>query len=96
MPLENFLDEEGDFQFLDSSEYTLLEKGVYKTTDSGLIFRGYRNKNGFKKGVRPNSLHLNRSHRQPNRIYSIKGYHPTYLLKKVVVDFSYMITELIK
>lgn len=78
LSLENFLDEEGDFQFLDSSEYTLLEKGVYKKQpDSGLIFRGYRNKNGFKKGVRPNSLHLNRSHRQPNRIYSIKGYHPT-------------------
>ncbi len=77
-PLEDFLDKEGDFEYLDSSEYTLLGKGVYKKQpDSGLIFRGYRNKNGFKRGVRPNSLHLNRSHRQPNRIYSIDGYHPT-------------------
>jgi DNA (cytosine-5)-methyltransferase 1 len=77
-PLENFLDEEGSFEFLEKDEYTLLEEGVYKKqSDSGLIFRGYRNKNGFKRGVRPNSLHLNRSHRQPNRIYSIKGNHPT-------------------
>jgi len=77
-PLEKFLDDSEDFEYLEKEEYTLLDKGVYKRQpDSGLIFRGYRNKNGFKKGVRPNSLHLNRSHRQPNRIYSIKGYHPT-------------------
>lgn len=76
-PLRDFLDETGDFEYLEKEEYTLLEKGVYKRQrDSGLIFIGYRNKNGFK-GVRPNSLHLNRVHRQPNRIYSIDGYHPT-------------------
>jgi len=77
-PLKYFLDKDGDFEYLDIDEYTLLDEGMYKRQiESGLIFRGYRNKNGFKKGVRPNSLHLNRSHRQPNRIYSIEGYHPT-------------------
>ena len=55
-----------------------MDEGLYKQQkDSGLIFRGYRNKEGFKKGVRPNTLHLNRVHRQPNRIYSVEGYHPT-------------------
>ena len=77
-PLESFLDDGSNFEYLNTEEYTLLENGVFKKqVDSGLIFRGYRNKPGFQEGVRPNSLHLNRSHRQPNRIYSIKGYHPT-------------------
>lgn len=77
-PLKQFLQESGKFEFLDESEYTLLPEGVYKQQiESGLIFIGYRNKKGFKRGVRPNSEHLNRSHRQPNRIYSVDGYHPT-------------------
>jgi len=77
-PLVNFLDTTGDFEYLEPDEYTLLEKGVYKKQqDSGLIFIGYRNKDGFKRGVRPGTIHLNRSHRQPNRIYSVDGYHPT-------------------
>ena len=76
--LENFLDKEGEFEYLDKSEYTLLPKELVKQQDkSGLIFCGYRNKNGFKRGVRPDSLHLSRCHRQPNRIYSVKGTHPT-------------------
>lgn len=77
-PLKNFLQKSGDFEYLNEEDYTLLPEGVYKQQiDSGLIFIGYRNKNGFKRGVRPNSEHLNRSHRQPNRIYSVEGYHPT-------------------
>ena len=78
-PLKYFLDPEQDyFEYLDENEYTLLDKDVIKIQeDSGLIFCGYRNKKGFQRGVRPNSEHLNRSHRQPNRIYSIDGYHPT-------------------
>ena len=76
--LLNFLDKNGPFEFLQPSEYTLLKEGVYKKQkDSGLIFRGYRNKKGFQNGIRPNSEHLNRVHRQPNRIYSVDGYHPT-------------------
>lgn len=77
-PLSYFLDKRSDFKYLEKTEYTLLDKKYIKTQpDSGLKFVGYRNKDGFKKGVRPNTLHLNRTHRQPNRIYSVEGYHPT-------------------
>lgn len=75
--LKFFLDKDKKFSFLKKNEYTLLEKKFIKKQDSGLIFVGYRNKNMFKRGVRPNSEHLNRTHRQPNRIYSSEGYHPT-------------------
>lgn len=75
--LESFLDSEEQHQYLKKNEYTLLEKKFIKKQESGLIFVGYRNKNIFKNGIRPNTLHLNRVHRQPNRIYSTKGYHPT-------------------
>ncbi|WP_196777513.1 DNA (cytosine-5-)-methyltransferase [Malaciobacter marinus] len=74
-PLRYFLDKEGDFEYLNEDEYTLIENP--KKQSSGLIFVGYRNKNIWKKGIRPNTLHLSRVHRQPNRIYSIDGYHPT-------------------
>lgn len=78
LPLKFFLDKEGKFEFLDKSEYTLIHSSlIKKQVDSGLFFVGYRNKDGFKNGVRENTLHLNRCHRQPNRIYSIDGYHPT-------------------
>ena len=73
--LEHFLDKEGSFEYLDKSEYTLIDNPIKQK--SGLIFAGYRNKNIWKKGVRPNTLHLSRVHRQPNRIYSVKGSHPT-------------------
>lgn len=73
--LEHYLDLKGEFEILDESEYTLLENT--KKQDSGLIFCGYRNKGIWKKGIRENTLHLSRVHRQPNRIYSIKGVHPT-------------------
>lgn len=76
--LSEFLDEKGEFEYLEKSEYTLLDKGTYKRQpDSGLKFIGYRNKNGFRNGIRPNTEHLSRVHRQPNRIYSVDGYHPT-------------------
>jgi DNA (cytosine-5)-methyltransferase 1 len=75
--LEEFLDKKKNYDYLKKNEYTLLDQKYIKQQDSGLIFVGYRNKNTFKKGIRPNSLHLNRVHRQPNRIYSSKGYHPT-------------------
>ena len=77
-PLKKFLQKSGQFTILKKSEYTLLNDGVWKQNkDSGLIFIGYRNKEGFKKGIRNNTEHLSRVHRQPNRIYSSEGYHPT-------------------
>jgi len=74
--LNDFLDGNGDFEFLDPSEYTLLEKTKQQPI-SGLIFAGYRNKSIRKVGVRPGTMHLSRVHKQPNRIYSVMGIHPT-------------------
>ena len=77
-PLRSFLDKEGQFEYLNKDEYTLIPKDRVKHKEnSGLIFVGYRNKQGFRRGIRENTNHLSRVHRQPNRIYSIDGYHPT-------------------
>lgn len=73
--LRDFLDVEGDFEILDTSEYTLID--CPRKQISGLLFVGYRNKGTWKTGVRPNTEHLSRVHRQPNRIYSVDGVHPT-------------------
>lgn len=62
-------------QYLSKDEYTLLD--TIRLQDSGLQFVGYRNKSIWKKGIRPNTEHLSRVHRQPNRIYSSNGIHPT-------------------
>ncbi len=75
--LEHFLDNDnGDFEFLNKDEYTLIENPVTQK-ESGLIFVGYRNKAIWKTGIRENTEHLSRVHRQPNRIYSVRGTHPT-------------------
>ena len=78
-PLNFFLEKlNDDMHILNPSEYTLIDPSLTKKqSSSGLWFVGYRNKPGFKNGVRPGTLHLNRTHRQPNRIYSSDGYHPT-------------------
>ncbi len=73
--LQNFLCQDQAFEYLKSEEYTMID--TPKKQASGLIFVGYRNKNIWKKGVRPNTHHLSRVHHQPNRIYSIAGVHPT-------------------
>ncbi len=75
--LEYFLEDKDNYEYLKKSEYTMINKKFVKEQESGLIFVGYRNKNGFSKGIREGTKHLNRVHRQPNRIYSTKGYHPT-------------------
>lgn len=75
---QGFLDEEGNFEFLAEDEYTLLTKTQrIKQPKSGLLFAGYRNKTIRKAGVREGTEHLSRVHKQPNRIYSVKGTHPT-------------------
>lgn len=73
--LLDFLDTDGAFEYLEPAEYTLLENP--KQQESGLIFAGYRNKATRKAGVRPGTEHLSRAHKQPNRIYSAEGTHPT-------------------
>ena len=75
--MKPFLDTEGDFEYLEEGTYTLLEKEQIKRQPSGLIFCGYRNKKLRTVGVRPGTQHLSRVHKQPNRIYSVNGIHPT-------------------
>ena len=66
------------YNILLPNEYTLLPKSLWKRQQgSGLIFCGYRNKNIRQVGIKPNTLHLSRTHKQPNRIYHIDGTHPT-------------------
>lgn len=73
--LREFLCTSGEFEYLNPQEYTMIDNP--KQQASGLIFVGYRNKNIWKTGIRPNTEHLSRVHHQPNRIYSIDGVHPT-------------------
>ena len=73
--LIDFLEPTDNFEYLRPDEYTFIENPT--TQPTGLIFCGYRNKGIWKKGIRPNSEHLSRVHRQPNRIYSVLGTHPT-------------------
>lgn len=75
--LKDVLDKEGEFEYLKPEEYTLLKPEQLKIQKSGLIFAGYRNKKMRENGVRPGTEHLSRVHKQPNRIYSIEGTHPT-------------------
>jgi DNA (cytosine-5)-methyltransferase 1 len=73
-----FLDKEGEFEFLNEDEYTLIDKEHIKRQQrSGLMFVGYRNKKIRTVGVRPGTEYLSRVHKQPNRIYSSDGIHPT-------------------
>lgn len=74
--IKDILDK-GNFDYLDPDEYTLLDESLWMVQKSGLIFCGYRNKNIRSNGVRPNTEHLSRAHKQPNRIYHINGTHPT-------------------
>ena len=73
--INDILEVEGEFEYLNQSEYTLIREP--KRQKSGLIFAGYRNKKIRINGVTPNSEHLSRAHKQPNRIYSSQGIHPT-------------------
>lgn len=75
--MQDFLDKEGEFEYLDEDEYTLIDQKHVKKQASGLKFVGYRNKAMRTNGTRPNTEHLSRVHRQPNRIYSSHGNNPT-------------------
>jgi len=73
--MRGILQKKGDFEWLDPSEYTLIEQAP--PTPAGLVFAGYRNKAIRIAGVRENTQHLSRVHKQPNRIYDSSGVHPT-------------------
>lgn len=77
--LKDFLDPEGtDFEWLEPGTYTLLDEAIVKTQTSGLRFAGYRTNGTMRTaGIRPNTEHLSRAHRQQNRIYCAEGVHPT-------------------
>jgi DNA (cytosine-5)-methyltransferase 1 len=73
--LKDFLETTGEFEYVAPKDYTLIENPVRQ--ESGLIFAGYRNKKIRIAGVRDGTEHLSRVHKQPNRIYSSEGTHPT-------------------
>ena len=75
--VKDILEKGANFEYLKPEDYTILPKDKWKQQESGLIFCGYRNKSTRIKGTRPNTEHLSRVHKQPNRIYSIDGTHPT-------------------
>lgn len=75
--IKDILDNDGDFEYLDEDMYTILPESLWKTQPSGLIFCGHRNKPIRNVGTRPNTDHLSRVHKQPNRIYHVNGTHPT-------------------
>ena len=76
--MKSFLDKDGDFEILPKESYTILDQQYVKQQPkSGLVFCGYRNKKIRTVGVRPDTEHLSRVHKQPNRIYDASGVHPT-------------------
>ena len=75
--IKDILDTSGDFEYLRPDEYIILPRSQWKEQASGLIFCGYRNKSIRINGTRPNTEHLSRVHKQPNRIYLVDGTHPT-------------------
>ncbi len=77
LKIKDILVKRSDFNYLAPEEYTILDESFWKKQESGLIFCGYRNKSIRKNGVRENTEHLSRVHKQPNRIYHVEGTHPT-------------------
>lgn len=91
--LRDFIEPENDeMEYLEPSEYTLLDAPI-KQPKSGLMFVGYRNKKIRINGTRPNTEYLSRVHKQPNRIYSIDGTHPTLPSQETAGRFFIYIPE---
>lgn len=63
--------------YIDSTKYVIIDKKYINKQKSGLVFCGYIKGNIRKKGSMPNTEHLSRVHKQPNRIYHINGVNPT-------------------
>lgn len=75
-PLKDVIDSSNN-DYLDKNKYELLESSKLQTQKSGLIFCGYLKGNLRQNGTLPNTEHLSRVHKQPNRIYHINGVTPT-------------------
>jgi DNA (cytosine-5)-methyltransferase 1 len=77
--LSDILDTEvPESHFIDSSKYVILNRDQIKTQQkSGLRFCGYLKGELRKVGAVENTEHLSRVHKQPMRIYSSEGTHPT-------------------
>ena len=67
----------GNKEYLPVDKYVLLDQERIKTQKSGLMFCGYLKGNLRKNGALPDTEHLSRVHKQPNRIYHIDGVNPT-------------------
>ena len=75
--IKDIVNEGEQFDYLTQKEYTIIDKKHQVRQKTGLMFVGYRNKPIRITGVRPNTHHLSRVHKQCNRIYSSDGVHPT-------------------
>lgn len=64
--------------YISTTEYVLIDKKLVKQQQSsGLIFAAYLKGNLRKKGIKPDTEHLSRVHKQLFRIYRTDGTHPT-------------------
>lgn len=75
IPLKAILLQNHGQPYLSPDDYTLISNP--KVSPNNMCFVGYLNKNIRKKGVKEDSLHLSRVHKQINRIYSSDFIHPT-------------------
>lgn len=87
--IEDILEDDNNYI---NDGYTLIENPVEQ--ESGLIFAGYRNKN-TRKGTDKN-LSLSRAHKQPNRIYSSKGIHPTIPSQEISGRFFILVNNKVR
>jgi DNA (cytosine-5)-methyltransferase 1 len=74
--LKDVIDLSND-NYIDKNKYIILEDKHVVKQKSGLIFCGYIKGNIRINGASPNTEHLSRVHKQPNRIYHIDGVNPT-------------------
>lgn len=92
-PLKDYLDTIGEFDWLDEDEYVLLrDEDTKQQPRTGLKFVGYRKANMRTNGVRDNTAHLSRAHRQANRIYSDEGSYST-LSSQETAGRYYVLTD---
>ena len=59
--------------YIDKNKYIIIEDKHIIKQKSGLVFCGYIKGNIRTNGALPNTEHLSRVHKQPNRIYHIDG-----------------------